>query len=99
MALRMSPSTCHARRAFTIFRSVCNAHDDQVGHASTCRPCQHYSQPLTHFHHASILQLVVDSSITNLPIPIVSLTTDFGLEDWYVAAMKAVLLHHAPTAR
>jgi hypothetical protein len=34
-----------------------------------------------------------------LPIPIVTLTTDFGLDDWYVAAMKAVLLSHAPVAR
>lgn len=38
-----------------------------------------------------------DSSIANLPI--VTLTTDFGLDDWYVAAMKAVLLSHAPPAR
>ncbi len=42
---------------------------------------------------------MLDSSIANLPIPIVSLTTDFGLDDWYVAAMKAVLLSHAPAAR
>jgi len=31
--------------------------------------------------------------------PIVTLTTDFGLTDWYVAAMKAVLLRHCPEAR
>lgn len=42
---------------------------------------------------------MADSSIANLPIPIVTLTTDFGLDDWYVAAMKAVLLSHAPAAR
>jgi len=52
---------------------------------------------LTRSNHASILPFVADSSIANLPI--VTLTTDFGLEDWYVAAMKAVLLSHAPTAR
>jgi S-adenosylmethionine hydrolase len=54
---------------------------------------------LTRANHAFILPLVADSSIANLPIPIVSLTTDFGLEDWYVAAMKAVLLSHSPAAR
>lgn len=42
---------------------------------------------------------MADSSIANLPIPIVTLTTDFGLDDWYVAAMKAVLLSHASAAR
>jgi S-adenosyl-L-methionine hydrolase (adenosine-forming) len=31
--------------------------------------------------------------------PIITLTTDFGLTDWYVAAMKAVLLRHCPDAR
>jgi len=40
---------------------------------------------------------VADSSIANLPI--VTLTTDFGLDDWYVAAMKAVLLSHTPAAQ
>jgi S-adenosylmethionine hydrolase len=30
--------------------------------------------------------------------PIITLTTDFGLTDFYVAAMKAVLLHYAPNA-
>ncbi|HEV8606033.1 MAG TPA: SAM-dependent chlorinase/fluorinase [Tepidisphaeraceae bacterium] len=40
---------------------------------------------------------MADSSIANLPI--VTLTTDFGLDDWYVAAMKAVLLGHVPTSR
>lgn len=54
---------------------------------------------LTRANHASILPFVADSSIANLPIPIVTLTTDFGLADWYVAAMKAVLLSHAPAAR
>jgi S-adenosyl-L-methionine hydrolase (adenosine-forming) len=54
---------------------------------------------LTRADHASILPFVTDSSIANLPIPIVTLTTDFGLDDWYVAAMKAVLLSHAPAAR
>src|SRR6266478_1400531 len=54
---------------------------------------------LTRANHASIFTSVADSSIANLPIPIVTLTTDFGLDDWYVAAMKAVLLSHAPAAR
>jgi S-adenosylmethionine hydrolase len=31
--------------------------------------------------------------------PIITLTSDFGLRDSYVAAMKAVLLRHAPDAR
>ena len=31
--------------------------------------------------------------------PIITLTTDFDLDDWYVASMKAVLLRHAPDAR
>jgi S-adenosylmethionine hydrolase len=30
--------------------------------------------------------------------PIITLTTDFGLTDFYVAAMKAVLLYYAPNA-
>jgi len=54
---------------------------------------------LTRADRPHILPFVADSSIANLPIPIVTLTTDFGLEDWYVAAMKAVLLSHAPAAR
>src|SRR4051794_15765343 len=33
------------------------------------------------------------------PRPIVTLTSDFGLADSYVAAMKAVLIRHAPQAR
>src|SRR5881392_250016 len=40
---------------------------------------------------------VADSSISNLPI--ITLTTDFGLDDWYVATLKAVLLTHCPAAR
>ena len=31
--------------------------------------------------------------------PIITLTSDFGLTDFYVAAMKAVLIRHAPDAR
>jgi S-adenosylmethionine hydrolase len=31
--------------------------------------------------------------------PIVTLTTDFGLKDYYVAAMKGVLIEHCPTCR
>lgn len=31
--------------------------------------------------------------------PIVSLTTDFGVSDYYVAALKAVLLRHVPDAQ
>jgi S-adenosylmethionine hydrolase len=31
--------------------------------------------------------------------PIITLTSDFGLRDYYVAAMKAVLIQHCPDAR
>jgi S-adenosylmethionine hydrolase len=31
--------------------------------------------------------------------PLITLTTDFGLSDYYVAAMKAVLVRHCPAAR
>src|SRR2546421_484338 len=31
--------------------------------------------------------------------PIITLTSDFGLADFYVAAMKAVLIRHCPQAR
>ena len=31
--------------------------------------------------------------------PIVTLTTDFGLQDFYVSALKAVLIRHCPEAR
>src|SRR6185436_7172205 len=31
--------------------------------------------------------------------PIITLTTDFGTRDFYVAAMKAVLVRHCPDAR
>jgi S-adenosylmethionine hydrolase len=31
--------------------------------------------------------------------PIITLTTDFGLRDYYVAAMKGVLIEHCPTCR
>src|SRR4051812_37651562 len=31
--------------------------------------------------------------------PLITLTTDFGLTDYYVAAMKAVLVRHCPQAR
>src|SRR4051794_2462035 len=31
--------------------------------------------------------------------PLITLTTDFGLTDYYVAAMKAVLVRHCPRAR
>ncbi len=34
-----------------------------------------------------------------MPDPIITLTTDFGLRDPYVAAMKGVLLKHCPDAR
>ncbi len=36
---------------------------------------------------------------THTPGPIIALTSDFGLRDSYVAAMKAVLLRHCPQAR
>lgn len=35
----------------------------------------------------------------NLARPIITLTTDFGQADYYVAAMKAVLLQHCPDAQ
>jgi S-adenosylmethionine hydrolase len=52
---------------------------------------------LTRLYTGPIFPIVADSSITNLPI--ITLTTDFGLDDWYVAAMKAVLASNAPAAR
>ena len=36
---------------------------------------------------------------TTRPRPIVTLTTDFGTSDFYVAAMKAVLIRHCPDVR
>src|SRR3954453_3383073 len=33
------------------------------------------------------------------PGPIVPLTSDFGIRDFYVAAMKAVLIRHCPDVR
>src|SRR5918992_5440156 len=33
------------------------------------------------------------------PRPIVTLTSDFGTSDFYVAAMKAVLIRHCPDVR
>src|SRR3954451_23232418 len=33
------------------------------------------------------------------PRPILTLTTDFGLKDYYVAAMKAVLVRECPSVR
>ena len=33
------------------------------------------------------------------PDPIITLTTDFGTRDSYVAEMKAVLLRHCPNSR
>src|SRR3954468_2837922 len=35
----------------------------------------------------------------NRPRPIVTLTSDFGTSDFYVAAMKAVLVRHCPDVR
>jgi len=37
--------------------------------------------------------------VRHLPRPIITLTTDFGLRDYYVAAMKAVLISACPDAR
>ncbi|HEX4793549.1 MAG TPA: SAM-dependent chlorinase/fluorinase [Humisphaera sp.] len=34
-----------------------------------------------------------------MPRPLVTLTTDFGTRDFYVAAMKAVLISHSPEVR
>jgi S-adenosylmethionine hydrolase len=70
-----------------------------VALACVVSPSSPPTQPsgLTRANHASILPCVADSSIANLPI--VTLMTDFGLDDWYVAAMKAVLLSHCPAAR
>lgn len=39
------------------------------------------------------------ASMSARPGPIITLTTDFGLTDWYVAAMKAVLLRECPEVR
>jgi S-adenosyl-L-methionine hydrolase (adenosine-forming) len=39
------------------------------------------------------------SVATSRPRPIVTLTTDFGTSDFYVAAMKAVLIRHCPDVR
>jgi S-adenosylmethionine hydrolase len=99
MASFKSLLACYAFSPFATGRSVCNGSDDLVGvHAVVAyRNLQHSG--LTRANHASILPFVTDSSIANLPIPIVTLTTDFGLDDWYVAAMKAVLLSHSPAAR
>lgn len=36
---------------------------------------------------------------TTARLPIITLTTDFGLDDWYVAIVKAVLLKFCPHAR
>src|SRR5687767_7740588 len=36
---------------------------------------------------------------TQRPRPIVTLTSDFGTRDFYVAAMKAVLIRHCPDVR
>ncbi len=47
---------------------------------------------LRRFHH--ILTAMPD----NRPRPIITLTTDFGEEDWYVAAMKGVILGINPEA-
>lgn len=33
-----------------------------------------------------------------MAVPLVTLTSDFGLRDYYVGAMKGVILHRAPTA-
>ena len=38
-------------------------------------------------------------SSDGLPRPLVTLVTDFGLDDWYVAAMKGVLMRHCAAAR
>ena len=39
------------------------------------------------------------AGINARPRPIVTLTTDFGTSDFYVAAMKAVLIRHCPDVR
>ncbi len=33
-----------------------------------------------------------------MPTPIITLTTDFGISDWFVGTMKGVMLGHAPNA-
>jgi S-adenosylmethionine hydrolase len=97
MAGLLSRSARYAFSAFAIGRSVYNARDDIVGQVFNLPLLSSTSTGLTRSNHASILPFVADSSIANLPI--VTLTTDFGLDDWYVAVMKAVLLSHAPPAR
>jgi len=42
---------------------------------------------------------VTQQARRKLSFPVVTLTTDFGEDDHYVAAMKIVLLQHCPTAR
>src|SRR5437588_10259805 len=39
------------------------------------------------------------SSTISRTRPIITLTTDFGTRDFYVSAMKAVLVRHCPDAR
>jgi len=39
------------------------------------------------------------ASAADIARPVITLTTDFGLDDWYVAILKAVLLRHCQDAR
>src|SRR5258706_10542791 len=101
MASQLSRAHAMLSALFPSAGAVCNAHDDHPAISRFRLRCasEQARHRLTHRNHNSILPFVLDSSIANLPIPIVSLTTDFGLDDWYVAAMKAVLLSHSPAAR
>ena len=41
----------------------------------------------------------IQSHVPGSALPVVTLTTDFGLRDFYVSAMKAVLIRHSPQVR
>jgi S-adenosylmethionine hydrolase len=49
--------------------------------------------------HRSAASAVTVPAPTSRPRPLVTLTTDFGTSDFYVAAMKAVLIRHCPDVR
>lgn len=54
----------------------------------------------THSHcRSSIILGLIGIALPDQPRTIVTLTTDFGTRDFYVAAMKAALLRHAPDVR
>jgi S-adenosylmethionine hydrolase len=65
-----------------------------MGHIfSSTRPCP--IDPAAHRYYTSAMNPQRRANNT----PIISLTTDFGVQDSYVAEMKAVLLTHCPDVR